>query len=100
MHELKYCNHCPTRANCIYFKKNSFCEKEQLITEQVYGFDDAHRKRGSFLLDIERAEEKNNKSEFYKNVRKEFVEIYKDLEREDDSEDDEDNEGETKDAGL
>ena len=52
-------------------------------------------------MNIERAEERNSKSEFYKNVRKEFVEIYKDLENEDeDSEDNEENEGETEDAGL
>ncbi|MCK9319157.1 MAG: hypothetical protein WCY27_03045 [archaeon] len=101
MHELKYCNHCPIRANCIYFKKNSFCEKEQLITEFVYGIDDAYRKKGGFLLDIGRTEEENNKSEFYKNIRKEFVEIYKDLaDEEEDSEDNEETEGETEDARL
>ncbi len=74
MQELKYCNLCPKRANCVYFKKNSFCEKEKQLEEEIYGYDKSLR-RMLMQLFIINDNNTNQNSKYSKMIRKEIKEI-------------------------
>lgn len=74
MNELKFCNHCPNRASCFYFKMNSFCKKDLLLTEQIYGFDKTQQKLLFKLMDIQNIDDNPN-CKYSKMIRKEIKEI-------------------------
>ena len=78
MNEPKYCNHCPRRSHCIYFKKNSFCEVDQIINEDVSGFRNAYNDKWYFLTNLSRTEEKNH-AKFYDYVNKEAQELFQEM---------------------
>jgi len=75
-----FCNHCPTRANCVYFKKNSFCEIDQMINEDISGFRNACNDKWYFLINLIRTEDKN-RAEFYNQIQKEATETFEEINR-------------------
>ena len=87
-----FCNHCPTRANCVYFKMNSFCEVDQMINEDVSGFRNAHNDKWYFLMNLSRTEDKNQ-AKFYKLVQKEAIESLQEVNRLKEEEEAEENAG-------
>jgi len=90
---LKVCNSCPNRANCIYFKPNEFCLKEQLIDEDVFGYEKAQSLLLNKIFDAQHSEFNTN-SKYSVKLRKEISEIMQFFKEQ------KEEEGDDEDAGL
>lgn len=81
---IKLCRDCQSRANCIYYQKNSFCQKNQLLEEEIFGYNKTQKKILFELITLE-GFNINNNCNFAKMIRKEIkdiVEYFDELEEE------------------
>lgn len=73
--KLKYCNTCPKRASCNLYKENSFCEIDNNLLDEYYGFDRARQKELEKLFNAQKSDETNSNCKYFKKVREEIKEI-------------------------